>query len=456
VPVRFCRFASVVAIAALFTLAVVWGQAPKKNWKDQGEYDLYSQALKQTDNTKKLELLNAWKTKYATSDYSFERLQIYLAAYVGLGQADKVLETGNQILAVDPKNLQALVYITTFFQRIPPPNVTAEQQSLAEKAAQMLTTNLDGLKPAGTADDAWATGKPELESLGYATLGMISQQRKQYPAAEKAYLSSLKVNAANGQVVYSLGTVILLQRDPDKQAAGLYYVARAAAYTGQGALPAATRADIDKYLTNTYTTFHGSQEGLPELKKTAAAEPFPAAGFKISGKAEIDAQNEAEFAKANPMLALWATMKDALTAANGQQYFDSGVKGALLPGGANGVAKFKGKLISLKPVKQPKELVLGISDSDKGDVLIVLDEALPGTAPVGTELSFEGVPSSFTASPFRVTFDVERLNIGGWTSKIPPPTPKAAAGAPTPGGAAAPAAPKPAAPKTAAPSATKK
>jgi hypothetical protein len=207
-------------------------------------------------------------------------------------------------------------------------------------------------------------------------------------------------------------------------------------------------------LTNTYTTFHGSQEGLPELKKTAAAEPFPPAGFKISGKAEIDAQKEAEFAKANPMLALWKTMKDALTAANGQQYFESGVKGALLPGGASGVTKFKGKLISLKPAKLPKELVLGISDTENGDVLIVLDEALPGTALPGVELTFEGVASSFTASPFRVTFDVERLNIGGWPTKIPPPT-KPAAAAATPAGAAAPKAP--AAPKKAAPApATKK
>jgi tetratricopeptide (TPR) repeat protein len=236
VPVRFRRFASVVAVAALFTLAVAWGQAAKK-WKDQGEYDLYNQARTQTDNTKKLELLNAWKTKYAASDYSFERLQLFLATYVALGQADKVLETGSEVLAVDSKNLPAMVYIATFFQRIPPDKATPAQQNLAEKSAQALTTNLDALKPAGTADDAWAKGKSELESLGYTTLGMIAQARKQYPAAEKAYLSSLKVNSANGQVVYSLGTVILLQRDPDKQAAGLYYIARASAYTGPGALP---------------------------------------------------------------------------------------------------------------------------------------------------------------------------------------------------------------------------
>ncbi len=434
-PVRFCRLASVVAIAALFTLAVAWGQAAKK-WKDQGEYDLYSQALKQTDNTKKLELLNAWKAKYPTSDYSFDRLQHFLNTYQALKQPDKVLESGREILAADPKNLPALFAMTRAIQTVPSP--TPEQLALGENAAKALTSNLDALKPANVADADWSKSKPQLETLGHATLAWMAVQRKQNDVAEKEYAILLKSDPNNGQVAYALGTAIIAQRNPDKVAEGLYYFARAAYYTGPGAMDAAGRKTAGDYLTKQYTAIHGSTDGLDELRKTAAAQPFAPAGFKIVSKAEIDAQKEAEFEKSNPMLALWTRMKDALTAPNGDQYFESGVKGALLPGTVvPGVTKFKGKLISLKPVKAPKELVLGISDTVNGDVLIVLDEALPGTAPVGTELSFEGVPSSFTASPFRISFEVERLNIGGWPSKIPPPKPKTAADAATPPAAAA-------------------
>ena len=49
----------------LFASGAVWAQAPKKEWKDgRVEYDLYDAALKQTDNAKRLELLNTWQTKY--------------------------------------------------------------------------------------------------------------------------------------------------------------------------------------------------------------------------------------------------------------------------------------------------------------------------------------------------------------------------------------------------------
>ena len=41
--------------------------------------------------------------------------------------------------------------------------------------------------------------------------------------------------------------------------------------------------------------------------------------------------------KANPSLALWKTLKSELTGANGQQFFESNMKDAKVPGGAEGV-----------------------------------------------------------------------------------------------------------------------
>jgi hypothetical protein len=98
------------------------------------------------------------------------------------------------------------------------------------------------------------------------------------------------------------------------------------------------------------------------------------------------------------------------------------MKGAALPGGAGGVSKFKGKLISHTPAKNPKELVLGIDDAGTADVTLKVDEALLGAAQPGTEIEFEGVATSYTKDPLVVTFEVEKAQLSGW----PMPAKKAA------------------------------
>jgi hypothetical protein len=52
--------------------------------------------------------------------------------------------------------------------------------------------------------------------------------------------------------------------------------------------------------------------------------------------------------------------------------------------------------------------------------------ALPGKVESGTELSFEGVPQSYTASPFMVVFNVEPEKLHGWTGKNAAPVRRAA------------------------------
>jgi len=116
-----------------------------------------------------------------------------------------------------------------------------------------------------------------------------------------------------------------------------------------------------------------------------------------------------------------------LTADAGQQYFDTSVKGAALPGGANGVTKFKGTLISQKPALNPKELVLGISTPDTPEVTLKLETALRGKADPGTVIHFEGVASAFTKDPFMLTFDVDSKDkIQGWPAQAAPPAKKRA------------------------------
>ncbi len=413
-----------LVVAGLLMATVILGQAQtpaaaqeKSLWKD-GEYPLYDAALKATDNKKKLDALNAWQQKFPDTAYKSTRLALLLVTYKALNQFDKVLETGNEILASEPKSVLALWEMTGAVQRIDKP--TPEQLSLGEKAAQTLATKFDDLKPAATADADWAKGKPEIQAVAYVTLGWIAQQRKDDAAAKKAYLQSLQINPNNAQLSYTLGGLVLMERNPDTYSTGLFHIARAASHTGTGAIPEPNRKKIDDYLTSTYTKFHGSAEGLDQVRKLAIASVLPPEGFKIKSIGEITLEKDEEFRKNNPMLALFQSVVDALKAPNGAQYFEGSVKGAGLPGGANGVARFKGKLIEATPAKNPKQLKLAIANPEVADVTLVFEEPLTGSAPKGTDLEFEGVGTSFTAEPFNLTMEVENDKLVGWPVQAAP------------------------------------
>ncbi len=401
------------------------GQPAQKNWKDRAEYDLYSAITKEPDASKRLSLLNSWKEKYPTSDYSPERAQIYITTYAALNQPEKVIEVGNEALQGDPKNLTVLFMMSQNVLALTKP--TPDQLSSGEKAANGLLSNLDDFfaaakKPASTSDADWAKARTQTETLAHTSLGWIALQKKDNETAEKEFTKSLQATPNNAQVSYWLGTAILQQKKPERQPEALFHFARAASLDqSQGGLPAAGRQAIETYFVNAYNRYHGQDAAeLSKLRELAKSQPFPPAGFTIKDVNTLKAENEEKFKKENPGLALWLTLKGALTAPDGQSYFDSNMKGAEVPGGAGGVQTLKGKLIEAKPTLHPKELILSIGDGTTPDVTLHLDAPLPGKADPGVEIEFSGVPSSYTKDPFNISFDVEKKKIAGWPGKDAP------------------------------------
>jgi tetratricopeptide (TPR) repeat protein len=382
----------------------------KKNYKDQQEYTLYDSATKETDANKKLALLNTWKDKYPESDFKLERLQLLLPTYQQLGQPAKMIDTAKEILAIAPKDITALYWITFLTPTLG--SSSADTLDTAEKAANGL---LVAEKPANVKDDDWTKAKSQTDAVAYTTLGWIAMQRKNNDVAEQNFKKSLTINPNAVQVSYWLGTVIIAQKKPEKQAEALYDFARAAAYDGEGALAPAGRKQIDDYLTKVYTTIHGDTTGLAELKTMAKASPTPPADFKIKTAAEIAGEKEEELKKTNPELALWLNLKGQLLSPEGQTYFDSSMKGAQVP-------KLKGWLVSGKPGVKSKELLVSMEGKDQAPnvtlKLVGSDGAtaapLAGKPVAGVEIEFEGVGDSFAKDPsFMVTFNVEKAKITG-------------------------------------------
>ena len=438
---------SLVAIAAL--AAGLQAQAPaaapaaaqknQKNWKDQAEYALYSEIIKPTvPPAERLQNLDKWKAGYPQSDYAETRQKIYLITYQALNKHREAFDMATEILKTEPNDLASIQEILGYVRALEPadPKVPLSAQNkadldTAEKVAHYLLSNADAIfapdkKPQGATDAQWAQAKPTMMKFSEFTLGYIGVEEKDNAKAEAELTKTLQMDPTKAEASYMLATVLLgEQKDhPEKMSLALFQYARAANYDGPGAMDPKTRKTVDDFLTTkAYPTYHGSAEGLPELKTLAKANALPPADFKIKSTVEIaeeKAKADEEKAKANPMLALWETIKGQLVGDNGPAYFDTSVKDAALPGGANGVMKFNGKLVSTTPETRPKELTLAIG-GDTPNVTIKLDEPLPGKMDPGGDIAFSGVAKAFNKDPYMLTFEVSRDDIEGWTGKGPTP-----------------------------------
>lgn len=395
-------------------------QAPQKNWKDRDEYDLFNSITKETDAQKKLDLLNQWTTKYANTDFKTERNTLFITTYAALNRPKDAIVSAKQLVTDNPKDFTGLYYITLLTLQAQDTSPGALDDS--EKAANGLLGALDdqfaaAKKPAQVSDPDWAKARSDTEAMAHTTLGWVAMQQKDYPKAEQEFTKSLQLSPANGQVSYWLGTVILAEKDPAKQAPALYHFARAAAYDGPGALAPAGRQSVQQYLEKVYTSYHGSKDGLDALLAAAKASALPPADFKIKNTEDIEKEKliaEQDLIAKNPSLGLWLNIRTALTGADGATYFASNMKGAQTPA-------FTGKLISATPETKPKTLVLAIADGKTPDVTINLDSPLPGKAEDDTTITFQGIPDSYAANPFMVTFNAEKASIKGWTGKTEAP-----------------------------------
>src|SRR6266849_4122960 len=97
---------------------------------------------------------------------------------------------------------------------------------------------------------------------------------------------------------------------------------------------------------------------------------------------------------------LWTGVKQALMDRDGDEYFQSSMKGALLP-------RLKGTLISVIPNDGGNALVLGLTDSNSPEVALLIHD-LPLEMAPGGSIEFEGVAIGFTRDPFLVTFAIDK------------------------------------------------
>jgi len=452
---------SLVAIAALAaglhaqTPAAAPAAAPQKsakNWKDTAEYDLYSAIIKpDATPASRLQNLDKWKAGYPQSEYADTRQKIYLITYQALNNHRAAFDIAVETLKTEPNDLSSiqeiLGYIRALMPQDPKAALSAQNKAdleAAEKVARYLMANADAVfaadkMPQGATPAQWAQAKPTMVKFAQFTLGYIGVEQKDNAKAETELAKTLQMDPTNAQASYMLATLLLGEQKehPDKMPFALFEYARAAVYDGPGALDPKTRGSVDNFLTTkAYPTYHGSAEGLPELKALAKTNALPPGeGLKIKSTVDIAKEEEEKRQKAaaeNPMLAFWTEMKESLTSADSavaDKYWEAAKGAGLPPKEKVPTGKFKGKLISATPETRPKELTLAIEKPDVADVKLVLEEPLPGKMEPGGDISFFGSAEECSKSPYMVTFKIvdPKEDLEGWTGKGPAGPPRTGA-----------------------------
>ena len=406
------RFTQVTlsAVVPLWICAVALpqegGEQAKKGpqWKDQAEYTLVSTTYQEKDPDKKLQLLDEWKQKYPETDFAQDRVRVYMATYQQAGRNGKAVETAKQLLVMVPGDFSANVTIASFTPFLG----KTDTQTLADggAAAKVLLEGIDehfkaGNKPAQVSVQAWDNARKQIETSSQQTLGWVAMQKKDNLEAEQRFKKVLGLNPTSGQVSYWLGQVVLGQGDPDKNELAMFSFARAAAYEGPGALPPEGRQQVSDYLKGIYEKFAGTEEGLAEMKELAKTRPLPPADLEIKSASQRKFEAEQRNRKANPKLYVFIDLKKTLLGPGGDSTW-SQLRGKLTP-------EMRLYVISATPASRPKTINLSSKRGGAVEVALTLENRLRSAIGAGRQVTFEGVATSLTKSPFRLTLNDGKL-----------------------------------------------
>src|SRR6266403_3907781 len=98
----------------------------KKEIRDPAEYNAYVGAVQQQDPAAKISGLEAFLTQYPNSVMKEDALEILMGTYQQKGDPNKMGDTAQRLLQLNPNNVKALAIIT--YSKIAQPNLPEAKQ----------------------------------------------------------------------------------------------------------------------------------------------------------------------------------------------------------------------------------------------------------------------------------------------------------------------------------------
>lgn len=394
---------------------------PAKKFKDDKEQTEAIAANTEKDPKAQLEKLDLWKHDYPETEYSDDRMDLYFRAYGATKQFHEQLGVAQDMLKKFPDSFALLRGVLVAFSQISSPS--ADDRAAATSAARAIIDRADTVfapekaKDAGMTDAQWKDLKPQMVAYAKVQIDKIVTDQ-----GVDAVVAALKADPTRVTLNVWLGKQLLDEarknNQPEKQAGAIFAYARAAAYTGPGALSEKDRAGMKGFVDRAYKTYHGSTEGEDKLLAAAANQPLPD-GYVIESNVDVIRKTnaaDADWRAAHPMLAGWRDTKAILTGDDGQTQFDAQIKESALP-------KFTGKIVSLTAAPRGTKSVVVLVDDEKdgkADCTLTFEAPLAGKMEPGETLSFEGIAKSYVKDPYMLTVLVEKDKLEGWTGKNAP------------------------------------
>ena len=387
------------------------GQAQQQSpFKDRAEYDAYNAILQAKEPQQQADLADKYLAAYPQTKLMEDVLARKLQAYQTLNNVPKLEETATKLLEVNPKQLNALLLVSTLFPQTFNTQDPAAEQKL-NTAAERVKAGLDQLanlpKPANMSDADFKKQKDLVEVQFQRAAGFIALNKKDNAQAEQSLRKALESNPNDAGGFVMLGQAYLSEK-PIKYDQGFWAYAHALSITGPTALPAAAGQQIKDYIDKSYQGRHGSNEGLDALMAQAASAPFPSPDFHIKTVEEVPPEPEPAPVPA-PVAKRELTVKAEELTDFGviEKYLQSGgqkaddtfeiLKGQPLP--------MPGKVVSATPAARPKTIQLAIvpevaAKDGQFDVELTLAAPYSKPIPKGTTIEFEGTVDSYRAKPF--------------------------------------------------------
>jgi hypothetical protein len=383
------------------------GTAPpkqQKTIKDPAEYNAYIAAIQATDPGQRATLLESFLQSYSNTVMKEEATELLLKTYQQLLPADpqkytqKVMETGQQLLQIAPNNLTALALLS-YLDRAVAQGGGPNAEQLLQQGRQYAERGLQTLpaqgKPEGYTDEQWTKLKGDFRLIFLGTVGHAALQSRDYATAQQDLKEVVAADPNNFPNVYLLALSCLEPNPLNPQ--GLFWIARTVALAPPQ-MPRTQLETIEKYGQSKYVRFHGSDDGWNQLLAAAKTSPALPPNFNVTPAPSPAEQAGMMLQKSKPEEMEFADWQFILTSGN-QQAADqvwNAIKGKPVRMVAQ-VISVSGNTVNLAASSDDIQ-------QNKADVeLTVTTPPAPGRAPrPGSQITFQGVPSSYTPNPFLI------------------------------------------------------
>jgi hypothetical protein len=372
----------------------------KKEIKDPAEYNAYVGAVQQSDPAAKISGLEAFLTQYPNSVMKEDALEILMGTYQQKGDPNKMGDTAQRLLQLNPNNVRALALLA-YSKRVAAQAGQNPQQNLAD-AEQYGQKGLAALqnftKPEGMSDADYANLKKQMDGIFNAAIGVAALQKKDFPTATKSLRVAVEATPTDFSIVYPLA-LAYLQSNPADVVNGSWFAARAASIA-----PAQMQAQIEKYGKSQYTKYHGSDQGWTDVMAQAKASTtgLPPQGFTITQYVPpTPAEQAADLVKTKKVeemsFAEWELVLSEGKPEDAEKVW-SVLKGKPLQMAAQVIA-----------IVSPTNLKLAGSSDDieakRADIDLTMTAAIPPRLmpKEAADFQFEGTPVSYEPKPFVMT-----------------------------------------------------